>query len=75
MTIDKFINSEGDEVDIGVEDSIWNFHVWNEAWFKRKDLPKGTHIISCDIHVAIAKIHQGNCIDASSFVKYFMEID
>jgi len=41
MTIDKFINSEGDEVDIGVEDSIWNFHVWNEAWFKRKDLPKG----------------------------------
>jgi len=41
MTIDKFINEEGDEVDTGVEDSIWNFHVWNEAWFKRPDLPKG----------------------------------
>ncbi|XP_045194819.2 hemocyte protein-glutamine gamma-glutamyltransferase-like [Mercenaria mercenaria] len=22
-------------------DSIWNFHVWNDAWMKRKDLPPG----------------------------------
>jgi hypothetical protein len=44
MTIDKFINDEGDEVEIGVEDSIWNFHVWNEAWFKRPDLPKATFL-------------------------------
>ena len=25
----------------GVNDSIWNFHVWNEGYFRRPDLPKG----------------------------------
>lgn len=40
MVIDKFIDEEGEEVDYS-SDSIWNFHVWNEAWFKRRDLPKG----------------------------------
>lgn len=24
-----------------LNDSIWNFHVWNECWFKRNDLPDG----------------------------------
>ncbi|XP_012942057.1 protein-glutamine gamma-glutamyltransferase 4 [Aplysia californica] len=24
-----------------VDDAIWNFHVWNEAWFRRPDLPDG----------------------------------
>ena len=24
-----------------LNDSIWNFHVWNECWFKRADLPSG----------------------------------
>ena len=22
-------------------DSIWNFHVWNDVWMARPDLPKG----------------------------------
>ncbi|XP_071091766.1 hemocyte protein-glutamine gamma-glutamyltransferase-like isoform X1 [Haliotis cracherodii] len=24
-----------------MNDAIWDFHVWNEAWFKRPDLPSG----------------------------------
>ncbi|BFZ12584.1 hypothetical protein BsWGS_15622 [Bradybaena similaris] len=24
-----------------MDDAIWNFHVWNEAWFLRPDLPAG----------------------------------
>ncbi|BFZ19168.1 hypothetical protein BsWGS_22207 [Bradybaena similaris] len=24
-----------------LDDGIWNFHVWNEAWFTRSDLPPG----------------------------------
>nr|XP_039256982.1 protein-glutamine gamma-glutamyltransferase 4-like isoform X2 [Styela clava] len=40
MTIDKYINKEGEEVDLG-GDSVWNFHVWNESWMTRPDLPKG----------------------------------
>ena len=27
--------------DLGVNDSVWNFHVWNEVFMARKDLPKG----------------------------------
>jgi transglutaminase 1 len=27
-------NPEGD-------DSIWNYHVWNDVWMARPDLPKG----------------------------------
>ena len=23
------------------QDSIWNFHVWNDVWMARKDLPEG----------------------------------
>jgi transglutaminase 1 len=23
------------------EDSIWNYHVWNDVWMARPDLPKG----------------------------------
>lgn len=23
------------------EDSIWNYHVWNEVWMARPDLPVG----------------------------------
>lgn len=25
----------------GIRDSIWNFHVWNDVWMIRPDLPKG----------------------------------
>jgi len=39
-TIDCHYDVEGNPVD-DLDDSIWNFHVWNEAWFKRPDLPAG----------------------------------
>ena len=41
MTIDTFVDEDGEKADIDVGDSIWNFHVWNEGYFRRPDLPKG----------------------------------
>ncbi|KAJ8303644.1 hypothetical protein KUTeg_020040 [Tegillarca granosa] len=40
MTIDAHYDEDGEEVDY-MNDSVWNFHVWNESWFKRPDLPDG----------------------------------
>jgi len=40
MTIDKYVNKNGKEIELS-GDSVWNFHVWNEAWMARPDLPKG----------------------------------
>ncbi|XP_044172824.1 protein-glutamine gamma-glutamyltransferase K-like isoform X1 [Acropora millepora] len=40
MTIDLHFDEEGDVID-GMNDSVWNYHVWNESWFKRPDLPDG----------------------------------
>ena len=40
MTIDKHYDEEGKPLEY-LDDSIWNFHVWNESWFKRYDLPDG----------------------------------
>ncbi|XP_041375251.1 protein-glutamine gamma-glutamyltransferase K-like [Gigantopelta aegis] len=40
MTID-FHFDDDDEPCTWLDDSIWNFHVWNECWFKRPDLPEG----------------------------------
>lgn len=40
MTIDFHFDEEGNPLD-ELNDSIWNFHVWNESWFKRPDLPDG----------------------------------
>ena len=46
MTIDKFIDENGDESDkISSYDSIWNFHVWSEGYFRRPDLPKGNMLL------------------------------
>ncbi|KAM4691832.1 uncharacterized protein WCC33_016625 [Rhinophrynus dorsalis] len=36
LSIDSFYDPEGNSLDS--TDSIWNFHVWNEAWFTRNDL-------------------------------------
>lgn len=47
LTIDKFFDTRGQPIEFtgmrndGSDDSIWNFHVWNDAWMTRKDLPKG----------------------------------
>ncbi|XP_022920675.2 hemocyte protein-glutamine gamma-glutamyltransferase-like [Onthophagus taurus] len=46
LTIDKYFNMIDEELEydpmneIG-EDSIWNYHVWNDVWMARPDLPKG----------------------------------
>ncbi|XP_012938089.1 hemocyte protein-glutamine gamma-glutamyltransferase [Aplysia californica] len=40
MTIDIVCDKDGSPDDYN-PDSIWNFHVWNEAWMARPDLPTG----------------------------------
>nr|CAB3266931.1 transglutaminase [Phallusia mammillata] len=41
-TIDRFYDEDGEKYDHrSGSDSIWNFHVWNEAFFKRPDLIEG----------------------------------
>ncbi|KAL8590514.1 hypothetical protein ACOMHN_010950 [Nucella lapillus] len=41
ITIDLHYSSKGDPLEDMNEDSIWNFHVWNEVWMARPDLPAG----------------------------------
>ncbi|XP_055892689.1 hemocyte protein-glutamine gamma-glutamyltransferase-like isoform X1 [Biomphalaria glabrata] len=41
ITIDVHFTSDGASNDALNYDSIWNFHVWNEAWMARPDLPNG----------------------------------
>ncbi|XP_072132765.1 protein-glutamine gamma-glutamyltransferase 2-like [Mobula birostris] len=40
LTIDKYYNIEGDNTGES-NDSVWNFHVWDECWTARNDLPPG----------------------------------
>jgi len=39
--IDKYFDEDGKPMEHANSDSIWNFHVWNDLWFARKDLPDG----------------------------------
>lgn len=41
ITIDRFFDKEGEELKKYGQDSVWNFHVWNETWMSRMDLPTG----------------------------------
>lgn len=47
LTVDRYFDEGNNEIDFdphnptGSKDSIWNFHVWNEVFFARPDLPKG----------------------------------
>ena len=42
MTIDHYKDENNEDVHFeGSSDSIWNFHVWNECWLNRPDLPAG----------------------------------
>lgn len=46
LTIDKYYNLIGEELDFDPnnpmgEDSVWNFHVWNDVYMARPDLSKG----------------------------------
>lgn len=39
LTVDKFYTERGQEISGINGDSIWNFHVWSDAWMARYDLP------------------------------------
>ncbi|KAM8774933.1 protein-glutamine gamma-glutamyltransferase 6 isoform 2-T2 [Rhynchonycteris naso] len=38
LSVDKYVDSFGRTLEGLTEDSMWNFHVWNESWFARQDL-------------------------------------
>lgn len=43
LTVDKYFDCFGNKIEHGPEgdcnDSCWNFHVWNDLWMARPDLP------------------------------------
>ncbi|XP_066591017.1 hemocyte protein-glutamine gamma-glutamyltransferase-like [Prorops nasuta] len=46
LSVDRYYNIDNEELEydpnnIEGEDSIWNYHVWNDVWMARPDLPKG----------------------------------
>lgn len=41
ITIDMHFNEKGKHVKELDSDSVWNFHVWNDCWMMRPDLPTG----------------------------------
>ncbi|KAG0729864.1 Annulin [Chionoecetes opilio] len=38
LTIDYFFDDESEAIERLNSDSVWNFHVWNEAWMTRPDI-------------------------------------
>lgn len=49
LTVDKYYDTNNEELETDPfndnygMDSIWNYHVWNDVWMARPDLPKGNH--------------------------------
>ncbi|XP_033364165.1 hemocyte protein-glutamine gamma-glutamyltransferase-like [Bombus vosnesenskii] len=46
LSVDRYYTKDNEELDydpnnLEGEDSIWNYHVWNDVWMARPDLPKG----------------------------------
>ncbi|CAO2579171.1 Protein-glutamine gamma-glutamyltransferase Z [Lemmus lemmus] len=41
LTIDTYYDRTAEMLPTRKPDKIWNFHVWNECWMIRKDLPPG----------------------------------
>ncbi|XP_053305334.1 protein-glutamine gamma-glutamyltransferase 5-like [Spea bombifrons] len=41
LFIDEYYDIMGKMIEKDTRDSIWNFHVWNECWMQRRDLPYG----------------------------------
>ncbi|XP_043836501.1 protein-glutamine gamma-glutamyltransferase 5 [Dromiciops gliroides] len=41
LIIDAYYDHTGRILENKKKDSVWNFHVWNECWMARKDLPPG----------------------------------
>ncbi|XP_065125186.1 transglutaminase 1 like 4 [Paramisgurnus dabryanus] len=41
LTTDIYIDENLEVIKERTQDSVWNFHVWNESWMTRPDLPVG----------------------------------
>ncbi|XP_007933455.1 protein-glutamine gamma-glutamyltransferase 5 [Orycteropus afer afer] len=41
LIIDEYYDNTGRILRNNKKDTVWNFHVWNECWMARKDLPPG----------------------------------
>ncbi|NWS70249.1 TGM4 glutamyltransferase, partial [Crotophaga sulcirostris] len=41
LRVDVYLNASGQPLTSLSFDSVWNFHVWNDVWMKRTDLPTG----------------------------------
>ncbi|WAR12580.1 TGMH-like protein [Mya arenaria] len=41
ISIDTHFNTDGEPLEKYNKDSVWNFHVWNDVWMARPDLPVG----------------------------------
>ncbi|NWU99221.1 TGM4 glutamyltransferase, partial [Upupa epops] len=41
LHVDVYLNEKGEKMNSMSFDSVWNFHVWNDVWMKRSDLPAG----------------------------------
>ncbi|XP_050996072.1 LOW QUALITY PROTEIN: protein-glutamine gamma-glutamyltransferase 4 [Acomys russatus] len=41
LTVDIYLDESGKTIPHLTKDSVWNFHVWTDAWMKRQDLPQG----------------------------------
>ncbi|XP_067110035.1 LOW QUALITY PROTEIN: protein-glutamine gamma-glutamyltransferase K [Osmerus mordax] len=41
LTTDVFFDENMESLDFLNSDSVWNFHVWNDCWMARPDLPPG----------------------------------
>ncbi|NWT10804.1 TGM4 glutamyltransferase, partial [Vireo altiloquus] len=41
LTVDVYLNEKGEKLNSLSFDSVWNFHVWNDVWMRRTDLPEG----------------------------------
>nr|XP_061795153.1 protein-glutamine gamma-glutamyltransferase K-like [Nerophis lumbriciformis] len=41
LTNDVYFDEDMEPIDYLNSDSVWNFHVWNDCWMARPDLPNG----------------------------------
>lgn len=42
ITIERYYDADGTVIKPGMNsDSVWNFHVWNDCWMARPDIPPG----------------------------------
>ncbi|RWS03058.1 hemocyte protein-glutamine gamma-glutamyltransferase-like isoform X3, partial [Dinothrombium tinctorium] len=41
LVLESYFDPRNMPLDYLTNDSLWNFHVWNEVWMKRSDLPNG----------------------------------